>query len=333
MTKVLKTYDPNGEELWDYHVGVANEAMNEIHRLEWAGEPVPKELHCIKDEHDRAWRKAELSRHRTIEDYVRFHWSFLFAKAEKEGIPFPMPAFEDGATIEDVAALYDHYEDKIDRAIRAKQDSTPEGRPNGLDIFEPGQGRIVTSELRCFTDIYQPLLRIVALISYDLRPTESHICMALVPDEPEGRAGLNQLGYLFSRIHGEAISQAAQAIREHGGAEVIAAKLCELVKIGPRAFDYPIAGLLPRRMNFYQFIPAELDYREEARAEFRRVSMAYHRVSSMGGYPFQEGNSAPLDHVPPYIKHARYIERLAIPSQQPCTAFYQRAAMSFGGTG
>ena len=332
MSKTLDSYDPNGEELWDYHVGVASEAIEEIQRLKWAGEPVPASLYAIRDEHKQAWRKAELSRHRTLEDYVRFHWAFLFAKAEKEGVPFNMPTFDDGATIEDAAALYRHYEEKIERAIKARHDSLPEGRPDDLDIFEPGEGRLVTSELRCFTDRCQPLFRMVALIAYDLRPTESHICLALVPDEPDGARGMNELGKVFSQIHREAVVQASQAVRDHHGAEVLAAKLREFVRIGPRAFAYAIAGLIPERIKFYQFIPAELACRREPRAEFRRVAMAYRYDAFAGGYRFEEVGGAPMDRAPPYIKHARYIEGLTTPSSQPRGAFYQRAAMSFGGT-
>ncbi len=332
MTKTLDSYDPNGEERWDFHVGVASEAIEEIQRLEGAGEPVPPSLYAIRDEHKQAWRKAELSRHRTLEDYVRFHWAFLFAKAEKEGVPFGMPTFDEGATIEDAAALYRYYEEKIERAIKARHDSLPEGRPGGLDIFEPGEGRLLTSEFRCFIDPCQPLFQVVALIAYDLRPTESHICLALVPDEPDGASGWNELGKVFSQIHREAVVQASQAIRDHHGAEVFAAKIRELVRIGPRAFAYPIAGLIPERINFYQFIPAELACHREPRAEFRRVAMVYRYDGFAGGYRFEEVGSDLMDRAPSYIKHARYIEGLTTPSSEPSGAFYQRAAMSFGGT-
>lgn len=330
MTKTLDSYDPNGEELWDFHVGVASEAIEEIRRLQAAGQPVPPSLYAIRDEHKRAWRKAELSRHRTLEDYVRFHWTFLFAKAEREGVPFKMPAFDEGATIEDAAAQYRHYEEKIERAIKARHDSLPEGRPEGLDIFEPGEGRLLTSELRCFTDRCQSLFRVVALISYDLRPTESHICLALVPDEPDGARGMNELGKVFSQLHREAVVQAGQAIRDHHGVEVLAAKIRELVRIGPRAFAYPIAGLIPERINFYQFIPAELACHREPRAEFRRVAMVHRYNRLAGGYRFEEVESVPLERAPPYVKHARYIEGLTTASSQPSCAFYQRAVMSFG---
>ena len=176
------------------------------------------------------------------------------------------------------------------------------------------------------------LYRVVALIAYDLRPTESHICLALVPDELDGVRGYNELGHIFSQIHREAIIQAGQAILDHCWVEVLAAKLRELAMIGPRAFDYAIAGLIPKRINFYQFIPAELDFYDEPRAEFRRVSMDYRYNSFIGAHQFEQGSCHPMDRVPSYIKHARYIEGLTTPASQPSGVFYRRAAMSFGGT-
>ena len=331
MSEILDSYDPNGEELWDYHVGIAHEAMTEIQRLEGAGEPVPKELYWLWEEHNQAWPKAELSRHRTIQDYVRFHWAFLFAKAEKEGVSFPMPAFDDGATIEDVAALYRHYEEKIDRAIRAKHDKLPEGRPDGLDIFEPGEGRLVISELRRFE---QRLLgvEVVTLVSYDLRPTESHICLALVPDEICGTCAMVRFEDIINCLYREALVQAYQVLEDRFWLEVLGVKLIEVFKAGVRALKYPLIGLVPNKMRFYLHIPAELSHWHEPAAEFKHVPLVYDAPTISDFGHFRDGSFENLDRVPSYIKHARYIEGLTTPSPHSRGAFYRRAMMSLDGT-
>ncbi|MGI9503147.1 MAG: hypothetical protein ACR2RE_08855 [Geminicoccaceae bacterium] len=331
MSKVLDTYDPNGEELWGYHLGIARELMRKIIHLEWARQPIPKELYLLLDEHNQAWRKAELSRYRTLKDYLQFHWSFLIADAERKGIPFSIPTFDDGATIENAAALYPHYKEKIEHAIRTKHDKLPEGRPNGLDIFEPGEGRIVTSEFRRF-EWHTFDAEVVTLVSYDLRPSESHICLSFVPGEVGGATAMVRFEGIINSLYREALAQAYHVLEDRFCLEMMNIKIMEVLKVGIKALKYPIVGLIPNNMRFYLYVPAEFSHQAQPTAEFDHVPLIYRAPKLMEHGHFREASFEPLDRVPPYIKHARYIEGLAMPSSQPSGVFYRRAAMLLGET-
>lgn len=184
-----------------------------------------------------------------------------------------------------------------------KENQLPEGRPNGLDIFEPGPDRQIMSARRWF-DRELFCAEVVTLISYDLRPTETHICLTFVPDDPFGQTVISNVEQVATVIYREALANAAEARREGEGRRSWRGRLGEAVsrirREGLDALRFPDIALAPANMRFYLYVPSECGH--YGRDQFMRVPMAYRQGR------FENPDFEHFDRVPAYIKNARFLE-------------------------
>ena len=293
MTKILETYDPKGEELWDDHLEAQRAVMNKIDALLDRGETVPPELFDERDEHHRAWQRAELSRFRTIHDYAAHRFAYLASQAERKGVPFTMPTFDDGDIIDDGIIEYRRISQMIDAADNDSSKYLPAGRPNGFDIFEPGADRYVCSMLRAFEGGWFYPRRVVALVSVDSRPTETHICLGDFPDHPDGVGLACNDEHILEVLYQEALE--AERNEQKLWAEWFAERLGRWSNEGFDAFCYPRTGLTPANMHVYAYTPPE-----RGREAFLQLDLDLYR------HPPKIKDAKPLDCAPAYIRNLRY---------------------------
>ena len=174
---------------------------------------------------------------------------------------------------------------------------------------------------------------VVALISYDPRPTQSHICLAFIPDEIGGISAMVRFEDIINRLYREALVLAYQALNDRFWLEILNFKILEVFKTGIQAFNYPIVGLIPQNMRFYLYILAELSCRDEPSAEFKHVPVQYRAWNTREFGDFRDGyfenlwiGCRPTSSMPVTSK------AVTTASSQPSGVFYRRAAMSLGGT-
>lgn len=302
MTKILKTYDPDWKERYDHHRAAQQTILGQVRGMRAKAEgklPLP-EAECIaqllqqEQAHALAWQKAELSGFRTAHDYAESRFGDLVEEAVDAGVPFIMPTFDDDDTIED--GMIDYR--RISQAIEAVTERDggkylPEGRPNGLDIFEPGEDRYLCSVLRAFEGGRFHPGRVMALISFDLRPTKTHICLGCFPIHPDG-AGL---ACHYERVLEVLYQEALDAVggKPKPWVEWFVERVGRWSTEGFDAFCYPQTGLTPANMQVYAYTPPEM-----GREAFMKLDIDLYQHP-----PVIEAFQS-LDCAPAYIRGLRY---------------------------
>ena len=302
MTKILETYDPDWKQRYDHHRAVHQALLDQVRAMRAKAEgrlPLAEaeriaELLEQGQTHALAWQKAELSGFRTIHDYAESRFGYLAEEAADAGVPFVMPTFDDDDSLEDAMIDYRRISQAIDAVVEHDGGKyLPEGRPNGLDIFEPGEDRYLCSVLRVFEGGRFHPGRVMALISFDLRPAETHICLGEFPIHPDG-AGL---GRHYERIL-EVLYQEALDVgrsRPKPWAEWFVERVDRWSSEGFDAFCYPQTGLTPANMHVYAYTPPE-----RGQELFVKLDLDLYR------HPPVIEAFHPLDCAPAYIRGLRY---------------------------
>lgn len=302
MAKILETYDPDWKERYDHHRMEQQTILDQVQgMMAKAGSNLPlpeaeRIAQLMKQEqaHALAWEKAELSGFRTIHDYAESRFGSLAKEAADAGVPFVMPTFDDDDALED--AMIDYR--RISQAIAAVTERgsgkyLDEGRPDGLDIFEPGEDRYLCSVLRAFEGGAFHPLRVMALISFDLRPTKTHICLGCFPIHPDGACLASHYERVLEVLYQEALD--AVAGKPKPWVEWFVDRVDRWSTEGVDAFCYPQTGLTPANMQVYAYTPPE-----RGREVFMKLDLDLYQ------HPPVIKDVQSLDCAPAYIRGLRY---------------------------
>ncbi len=150
-------YDPNWQEVYDYHAGERDRLMDVIRKFNQ--EEIHDEDRIAVDtqfgEHVDACLDTFRSRCKTVQEYAKWMFeSFAYEekRAESFGIPVALPDYEAFESMDQVCETWSKRQHDIREAIAEKTHSLPVGQP--IDAFLPGQP--VSTYWRTFNgaDIY-----------------------------------------------------------------------------------------------------------------------------------------------------------------------------------